>query len=297
MRLDRILELAPWEETEACFRRDYCGARGMEGQDDDEFVQLHKGVYQQLCIMKAEPDEFVINIDTVDADGEPVDTTAKDREHFFSVFGRKPGDDKGKWSLEVTPWERWLGMAVAATVLRRFSAPEIIAHCLWEMSFDGYTQDAIQGKADALHRRMRQIDEEIDEAIGASSWSTATVATTLRRMLAERGWTEDTLAAIIGEPRQVIHDFVSDKRGVDINAAFRLAVAFDNDLADWVHPSQARFWGGSQSYPYLWDAGLRGSEAADEIARRARVATLQTLKAVLIGRANLGATNPPACSP
>ena len=49
---------------------------------------------------------------------------------------------------------------------------------------------------------------------------------------------------------------------------FAWPAAFDNDLADWVHPREARCSWNRSWYPQLWDLGLRGSEAGAEIARR-----------------------------
>lgn len=48
MTLDRIFESAPWEETETCFRRDYCGERGMQDQDD-EFLSRRTRIFTASC--------------------------------------------------------------------------------------------------------------------------------------------------------------------------------------------------------------------------------------------------------
>ena len=56
----------------------------------------------------------------------------------------------------------------------------------------------------------------------------------LRCMLAERHWTQDSLAAITGHSRQAIHDVVSGKRGITPAMAVRLAAALGNDPVDWM---------------------------------------------------------------
>ena len=43
-------------------------------------------------------------------------------------------------------------MEVAPSALERFPAPEIIAHCIWEMSFNGYEQDRIARFREDLER-------------------------------------------------------------------------------------------------------------------------------------------------
>ena len=56
----------------------------------------------------------------------------------------------------------------------------------------------------------------------------------LRRMLEDRGWTQDTLAAVTGHSRQTIHDVIAGKCGISPDMAVRLAAALGNDPTEWM---------------------------------------------------------------
>ena len=58
-----------------------------------------------------------------------------------SVVG---ADDHGSYAIEMTPWDDWLGMDIDEQTRQKYSDLEIIAHSLWEMTFFGYSQAAIQ---------------------------------------------------------------------------------------------------------------------------------------------------------
>ncbi|NUM47023.1 MAG: hypothetical protein HUU38_20175 [Anaerolineales bacterium] len=48
------------------------------------------------------------------------------------------------FALELTPWANWLGMAIEAQTLADFSEFDILAHCLYQMTFFGFTQEDIK---------------------------------------------------------------------------------------------------------------------------------------------------------
>lgn len=57
---------------------------------------------------------------------------------------QKDGGTGSLFGLEFTPWEKWLGMELAAKTLEDFSEFDILAHCLYEMTLFGFTQDDIK---------------------------------------------------------------------------------------------------------------------------------------------------------
>ena len=148
MRFAEILKLAAWTESESCLRRHYCKDE-LDVDDPDEFVLAHEHVYLTLHELLPQPNHTMIVIDAHEEDGvEDVD-----------VYGIKPGFDDA-WSLAFTRWERWLGMEIAPSTLQRFSPSEILAHCLYEMSFYGYNQEEIQG-------RLKEVEGRAEVAMNA----------------------------------------------------------------------------------------------------------------------------------
>ena len=156
MTLAEILNLAMWPEIEACLRRHYC-KDGKEGDDCDTFVSDHSQVYATLLELHPEADDTVVHIDI-----------KEDEDGFedFDVYGIKPGA-KDALALELTRWELWLGMEVARSTLQRFSSSEIVAHCLYEMSFCGYDQEEIAHFTTEVRSRAEKAHGDEFEGINA----------------------------------------------------------------------------------------------------------------------------------
>lgn len=49
-------------------------------------------------------------------------------------------------ALEYVPWRKWLGMSIDEKTADQFTALEIIAHCLFEMTFISFDENKIQEK-------------------------------------------------------------------------------------------------------------------------------------------------------
>lgn len=76
-------------------------------------------------------------------------TKEKDEdEEYIDVSGlyNNPKNEEEKYSqgIEFIPWRMWLGMDISNESLQSFSAQEIIIHCLYEMTFVGFTEEDIQ---------------------------------------------------------------------------------------------------------------------------------------------------------
>lgn len=57
---------------------------------------------------------------------------------YYDVSG---GDDENDvYGLEACSFESWLSFYIDQETLDRFTNPNIIAHCLWEMTFFGFEQ-------------------------------------------------------------------------------------------------------------------------------------------------------------
>mgnify|MGYP003292791365 CR=1 FL=1 len=72
-----------------------------------------------------------------------------DDEEYEHVSGVIPGDGQ-TYGIEFSSREQWLGMHLTEDTLQNYSAEDIIAHCLWEMTFFGFTDSEVQKKKDDL---------------------------------------------------------------------------------------------------------------------------------------------------
>jgi hypothetical protein len=78
------------------------------------------------------------------------DGTLRKDEPSEAVGDDALGDQEVSYAIELTDWAEWLGMAIDAETLSSYSEVEIIAYCLWEMTFFGYSQADIQQAIDEL---------------------------------------------------------------------------------------------------------------------------------------------------
>lgn len=72
-----------------------------------------------------------------------------DDEEYEHVSGVIPGDEQ-TYGIEFNTREQWLGMHMTEDTLKNYAAEDIIAHCLWEMTFFGFTDSQVQKKKDDL---------------------------------------------------------------------------------------------------------------------------------------------------
>jgi len=67
------------------------------------------------------------------------------REENTEIFkDDKIGNQEVSYGIEFVDWEEWLGMDIDPGSISNYSETDIIAHCLWEMTFYGYTQETIK---------------------------------------------------------------------------------------------------------------------------------------------------------
>ena len=53
-------------------------------------------------------------------------------------------ESKQFYGLGLDKWENWLGMEIDKITIDSYNQIDIIAHCIWEMTFWGFDQQTIQ---------------------------------------------------------------------------------------------------------------------------------------------------------
>lgn len=72
---------------------------------------------------------------------------ALEDEMYVDVSGRKPGDGE-TYAVEFMPWEEWLGSFVDTG---DFSDVQFLAHCLFEMTFVGYSNAEVHDEMERIN--------------------------------------------------------------------------------------------------------------------------------------------------
>ena len=76
-------------------------------------------------------------------------------EEWEDVHGLKPGDDQ-PYAMELHTFADWLGWNITQRTLDNYSEVDIVAHCLYEMTFFGYCNDQITKKREEIHRSYEE---------------------------------------------------------------------------------------------------------------------------------------------
>jgi len=108
--------------------------------DQEDNMDAYEEVYQQLLQMdQADSDMHIVLTQCFeDETGEP---------SHVDVAGINSMDSENGtgYAIEFTPWKKWLGMGFGKETMSDFTELEIIAHCLYEMTFIAFDETEIQG--------------------------------------------------------------------------------------------------------------------------------------------------------
>lgn len=153
MTLKTLIEKHTWQAIASVFLKTYPEAEAsMAG---------YQQVFEKLLKMDSEATEMSIIVKTETSEGdEYVDVSGLD-------IHPKTEEDHYPQGLELTPWNQWLGMEVSKESLEEFSEQEIIVHCLYEMTFEGFSEDAIQKINDRIEesRKARESNPEAQDLV------------------------------------------------------------------------------------------------------------------------------------
>lgn len=97
---------------------------------------------RQLQVMEVIDSEHTVVI-------EHVDPHYEDDEPYENVSTRLPNDDT-RWAMDFTPWSEVLGMNIDPDIFNRYTEQAVIGHILYEMTFNGYSNEETQAKAEEL---------------------------------------------------------------------------------------------------------------------------------------------------
>jgi len=115
-------------------------------------INGYKDVFETLRLMRTRYDKEGMVID--------IRRVGRGKNSYFAVSGIcLEKDIKQLYALEYTTWSKWLGYEVSQNLLKKMPKDEIVAHCLWEMTFAGFTQEKIWRKISALKKQSQDIKE------------------------------------------------------------------------------------------------------------------------------------------
>ena len=88
-----------------------------------------------------------------------IQKASRGKDRYFDVSGISAEGDHQSFALEFVSWGKWLGYEVDQATLKKMPKEEIVAHCLWEMTFIGFTQNKIRRRLAAMEKQVKDVKE------------------------------------------------------------------------------------------------------------------------------------------
>lgn len=155
MKLFDLIKSNNWLSIELTLLRLY--------PDQEKMLDEYRNVFEKLII--TEPTESELDIVLTECESDS--NFESEIETFVDIYGRKKITDPNliaeSYALEFLEWNKWLGMDLAQETINNFSELEIIAHCLYEMTFVSFDEDEIQEKLKSLNDSVEEYNKLTDE--------------------------------------------------------------------------------------------------------------------------------------
>ncbi len=156
MKLSELIKSYNWLSVELTLIKLY--------PDQNQMLDEYRKVYEKLKVTEpADYDELEIILTEYDSDPD----FESDKETYVDVLGQKKNSDlndiSNSYAIEFLEWDKWLGMDLALQTTKNFSDLEIIAHCLYEMTFIDYDEDLIQQQLKSLTDTVEEYKKLTDE--------------------------------------------------------------------------------------------------------------------------------------
>ena len=124
--------------------------------DQETMVDDYRNAFEKLKFLEPEENDMsiVLTENYCDSDDENETRT------YVDVSGIKkekdPNSMTNSYAIEFVEWKKWLGMDLAPETTKKFSDLEIIAHCLYEMTFIAYNDEEIKEQFDTVNDKIEE---------------------------------------------------------------------------------------------------------------------------------------------
>ena len=147
MKLKELIANTDWNQVKSSLLRNY--------PNSGQSMEAYQLVFDTLSSLSPRETKMRICLEQVFREGideEPyIEVFGKDGtlnkdlpdfRHFSKTASKELANSETSFALDLVPWEEWLGMELDLATLEVYSGFDIIAHCLWEMTFFGLSSSS-----------------------------------------------------------------------------------------------------------------------------------------------------------
>ncbi len=133
MTLKKVIAKSNWERVRQVFLLNYPSQK--------KTITGYESVYKKLRSKSPASSKMKLYC-------EQQEPTIKGDEQFHELYGidgtKREDGELEKFSLSLSPWSLWLGSSLSKEILSNYTIEEIISHCLYEMTFHGFSEAEIK---------------------------------------------------------------------------------------------------------------------------------------------------------
>jgi hypothetical protein len=168
MHLSHLISVAHWTDVERSLVQHYPDARESLDGYRETFFHLRRlrpvATTMRICLRTtfrpALDDEPFLEVvgrnGTLNRDSEDFNCLGEAEDSIYAL-------SEAGFGLELEPWSEWVGMGIDADTSGKYLPSEIVAHCLWEMTWFGFDETAIDAQREELARRVDELNAMTEE--------------------------------------------------------------------------------------------------------------------------------------
>lgn len=172
MKFKELVDDADWEKVKQSLINSYDLGEGELLNYEEVLEELKQmepeETKMRICIKWFDPD---IKFDreegfwAVDGLDGTLQKETEDFQYFSATCTEEFANSEVGYALDFTPWAEWLGMEIDPETANNIELmqSDIVAHCLWEMTFHGYEEENIKEILDELESRVEEFKSMTDE--------------------------------------------------------------------------------------------------------------------------------------
>lgn len=145
MKLIELLKSYSWEEIKPKIIELY--------PDEEANIEKFKKVYNELQFRDIIDSDQSIYIRILDDDDDD-----EDEGEYVDVSCVLPNEET-IYSLSFIPWNKCIGMDIILEEDLNLSDVEVLVHCLWEITWHGFSEESVQRIFNDLNCRIQEFDE------------------------------------------------------------------------------------------------------------------------------------------
>jgi hypothetical protein len=150
VKLQTLVMTTEWVDLKKAFLKLY--------PSQDKNIAGYEEVYYTLLSLEPEETDQTLHI-------RQNEGYTDDDPPWFEVYGTDGSmnehapEHEQTFALEYTSWGKWLSMPVHYMTMEQHSNIDIVAHCIYGMTFCGFNQETIKESLDELDRRMKSLED------------------------------------------------------------------------------------------------------------------------------------------